>query len=214
MLKFQSSFYDKIFLNLRWLICLSILVYLVYVLHPATIWTILKGIDWRFIPIWIILYMVSLFLGATNIYLLLRPLAPVDFWILFRYDMVATSLGYFTPAQVGGPISLAVSLRDKEVKFSQSTSVLLLDKTISLFVACGLGVVGVQKALESTPIIYIGARLSSFLELGILSLLVIGIPYLLVRKLKVVQWLEERGLSVVKCLALYRYHWKWSEPLN
>ncbi len=209
MLKFETSLHENIFQKLQWLIGFSILAYLVYVIHPVAIWAILKGIDWRFIPIWIILYMVILFLGATNIYLLLRPLAPVDFWILFRYDIVATSLGYFTPAQVGGPISLAVSLRDKDVKFSQSTSVLLLDKTISLFVACGLGVVGVQKALESTPIIYIGARLSCFLELGILSLLMIGILYLLVRKLKVVQWLEERGLSVVKCLALYRYHWKY-----
>jgi uncharacterized membrane protein YbhN (UPF0104 family) len=154
----QSPKRKKLIQALRWFTGIAILGYLVHFIDPKLLWKMLTSADWRYIPLWIVIYLVAQCLGTFKIYLLFQPVMPVGYWTLLRYDVVATSIGYFTPGQIGGPVSLAMFLRRQSVQFVQSTSVLVLDKIITLAVASSLGAIGVWQALHDRGASLVGTN--------------------------------------------------------
>ncbi len=205
MLKFQSWLYNNIFRKLRWFIGLTILAYLVYAVNPEALFATLKHVDFKYIPLWVAIYLISLIVGTFNLYLLLRPFTNVKYSTLLQYDIVATSFGYFTPAQLGTPISLAMNLRQEEVKLPQSTSAFLLDKLITLLIACGLGSIGVYNALDDAPIHFSFANSISIFAYLIMILLVVGFLYFSTRKFSLSERLRKLFREILSSLLSYRH---------
>jgi uncharacterized membrane protein YbhN (UPF0104 family) len=163
----------------RLIVGLSILGYLIYIIEPAAIVKVLGRIDYAWVPVWLAAYILCLALGALNIHFLLRPFTNVSYITLLRYDMVATSLGYFTPSQIGAPISLALNLKKEDgVLYSRSVSALLIDKLSTFLVASALAVVGVVRAFSLLDLKFaFGARFAtrSFFVVVIVALLVLSV---------------------------------------
>ncbi len=109
---------------------------------------VLVDADLTYVPLWACVYLVAQILGTFKIYLLFRPVARIPYATLLRYDIVATAIGYFTPGQVGGPITLAFFLRENDLRISKSASVLILDKVVTLAVTIVLGGIGVWYVLH------------------------------------------------------------------
>ncbi|TSA16732.1 UPF0104 family protein [bacterium] len=160
----------------RLIVGLSILGYLIYIVEPNAILAVLAKVNYAFVPLWLAAYLLCLALGALNIHLLLRPYTRVSYLTLLRYDIVATSLGYFTPAQIGAPIALALNLKKEDgVLLSRSVSALLIDKLNTFVVAAALGVLGVLRAFKLLDLqIVLGPKFAvrSYFVVVLLALLI------------------------------------------
>jgi hypothetical protein len=191
--------------SIRWIIGLALLGYLVYAVKPAALLEVLLRVDFALVPVWLGLYLVCLTMGALNIYLLLRPYSTVSFATLLRYDLVATSLGYFTPAQIGAPVAFALSLKKEYgILYSRSVSALLLDKVNTFLVTFAFGIVGVVRAVDfSAAGIELAADMERHFSLvGILlAFLVLTVIVLLYRRSKRIRKISS---DVLTALGSYR----------
>jgi uncharacterized protein (TIRG00374 family) len=194
----------------RWFIGLAILAYLLFVIDPRVLWASLVRADWRLIPMWVLVYSVAQGLGTLKIYLLFQPVRPIRYWTLLRYDVVATSLGYFTPAQVGGPISLLLSLRQQSIEFSRSVSVLVVDKAVTLCVTSALGAIGVYQAVCAVaPLGDVSAPSFAVKHLAFYTLMVVGLTCLSKKNQVFGTTFWSRFRHVKEGIWLYRNHWRY-----
>lgn len=87
----------------------------------------------------------TIVISAIRLFFLLRPFVAVAYGKLLAYQMVATAVSYFTPGQLGAPVSLSLLLRKEGVSLKASAFVFVADKALMLLVTLGLGSLGLHR---------------------------------------------------------------------
>jgi len=90
--------------------------------------------------------MFFLFLGAINIWLLLRAMHSISFFKFMKSYIFSYSVNLFTPGQIGDA-SLGLFLKKQGVPYSQSTVAYSIDKGVTALVLLSIAGVGVKMFL-------------------------------------------------------------------
>lgn len=193
---------------LRWSIVAGFIVYVLIFIKPISLINQLENVDSVYLPFWVVLYLFALTLGSLNIYILLAPFYEGNFLAILKIDFFAASIGYFTPGQIGNPISLLRALKLKEISYTQSILVFILDKTISLVVAFILGTIGLILIISPYGEIHLNSfHVSKIFIISTAILIVIGLCVLLLNH-KIYMKIKFRMHELLNLLRLYKHRKK------
>jgi len=132
----------KIITILKFLIGFSILFFLFYKIGFIDIINTFKRLELPFILAAIVLHILIFFLGCFNIKVLLNSIEKrIKFLRLFKYYMISWSFGLFIPGNVG-EFSLIYFLKKKDVSIGEGTSIMMIDKVITLMITALIALAG------------------------------------------------------------------------
>jgi uncharacterized protein (TIRG00374 family) len=199
--------------GVRWLVGLGILGYLILVIRPQELWAHLRNFDLLWIPVWIATYLVAQLLGAAKMFVLLRAFGRVPYLTVVRYDMVATSIGYFTPGSIGAPISLTLNLRKESIGMAQSAAAFMVDKVLTLVVVVCFGCIGIWFAFSGEALHPAVGQLFVYAAYVLFAAALVGTGIVVARHISILQRLYDIAARVWKAMSIYRDH-KSSLALN
>jgi len=132
-------------------------------------------IDVLYLPLAFFFFLLTLFLGAMNLYFLFYYGLDIklNFFKILKYSLLSWSLGMFIPGKLG-EFSFAFFLKKRKVPVWRSFIILTLDKIITLFTLLFLSFIG----------FYLFISLDKFLNLLIFFLLICLIFFLILLFLK------------------------------
>jgi len=106
------------------------------------VYSVLKQIKLKFVPLMFCFYTLNFLIGALNIYILLKPLnAKIGFLKLFRYYMLSWSVGLFVPGKIG-EFSLVLFLKRDRVSVGEGMAITLIDKMTTMIVLSAIAILG------------------------------------------------------------------------
>ncbi len=189
---------------IRWSIVAGFIIYVLIFIKPINLINQLGNVNFVYLPFWVLLYLFALTLGALNLYLLLIPFNKSNFLTVLKIDFFAASIGYFTPGQLGNPVSLLRALKLKDISYTQSILVFVLDRTISLVVAFILGAVGFILLISSKSEIHLKSfHLSKVFIFSIAILLIIVLLVLLLND-KIFAKIKSKMLELFNLISFYK----------
>ncbi len=116
----------------------------------------------------------TIVISAVRLYFLLRPLVAVAYGKLLAYELVSTAVSYFTPGQLGAPVSLSLLLRREGVSLKASAFVFFADKAVMLLVTLGLGSLGLYRFFAAYGLeLSLGARTGAAIGVATLAVAVV-----------------------------------------
>ncbi|MFW6231387.1 MAG: lysylphosphatidylglycerol synthase transmembrane domain-containing protein [Nanoarchaeota archaeon] len=127
--------------TLRLLFGLAIIALLFWQIGVNDILSSLADLNASYLPVMIIIYLLIIFLGSMNVLVLLSPLKKrVRIADLVRMYAQTWAISSFMPGRLGD-FSLAYFLKDKGVSVGESTSLVIVDKMLSVFVVFSLAII-------------------------------------------------------------------------
>jgi uncharacterized protein (TIRG00374 family) len=130
----NNSLFLKLILGL-------VLISLVY--WKIGFWSIIDtilSISIIFLVLYILLKVLSFFIGALNIAILLKPFNhKIKTRVILRYSMLSWAIGLFAPAKLG-ELSLVYFLHKKGISISKALIVFLIDKILTFIVLFFFGI--------------------------------------------------------------------------
>ncbi|MEW6717732.1 MAG: lysylphosphatidylglycerol synthase transmembrane domain-containing protein [Chloroflexota bacterium] len=122
---------------LRLLVSVAVLIWLITSLNPGELLAALSYPHWAYLGLMVVCAWIFLVLGGLKIWVLLSTLKPIPFPRVLGRFLIASSLGAFTPANLG-EFSLVALLRKDEIPLSQSAAILVVDRAITLLLYAGV----------------------------------------------------------------------------
>ena len=117
---------------IRFIFGILILLFLIYKVGIFTILDTIKKINILYIIPASIILLISLFLGALGISVLLKKIKKdFNFFKLFKYYMISWFIGNFFPARIGD-FSLVLFLKKENIKIEEGFAIFLIDKLITI----------------------------------------------------------------------------------
>jgi hypothetical protein len=111
-----------------------IIFLLIYKVGTKEIYQSILNTDMSIFLIVPFVYVLSLFVGAINIWILLRPIKKLRLFQLFMNYWWSSSIGMLLPGKIGN-FSILYYLKNKEISVGIGTSVVLIDKIITIIVS-------------------------------------------------------------------------------
>jgi glycosyltransferase 2 family protein len=116
----------------------------------------LNQFDWMYLPIIFIIVLLFLFLGACNMYCIIRPLKNISFFRVLKIHFITVSFGMFTPSYIGEFGSATFLLHKEGLSVSEGLSVPSIDKMLTLCVNISLFLIGLWLFFpETSGIVYL-----------------------------------------------------------
>lgn len=143
-------------------------------------------------------------LGAVRLHFLLQPLVAVPYRRLLACQMVAAAVSYFTPGQLGAPVSLSLLLRRDGVSLKASAFVFFADKAVMLLVTAGLASLGLYRFFDAYGMeLSLGARAGMALGAAVLAGAAVALhPGLRAYVLEKLRYIAEKYRSAKRVIAL------------
>src|SRR3989338_507730 len=88
-----------------------------------------------------LVYITSIFISSQNVKLLSDTVRKIPSWSMFRYSMFTTSISLFLPGKLGG-FSMVYFLKKEGIPIGEATSILTVDKIITVAVLGTFSVIG------------------------------------------------------------------------
>lgn len=148
---------------LQILIGLLIIGILIYKTGPQKIIETLINIKKVYLIPILILYLISLLLGAINIYLLIKKIKNIKFSKILDYYLIGWMLGFFIPGKIG-EFSILYYLKKDKISYGEGLAISIIDKSITLFFILTLVII--------TAIIFLN-KIYTYLLLILLIILVV-----------------------------------------
>jgi len=135
---------------LRALLSFSLLALLMVRIGPSALVGTLSRLQMWAIPVLVGLFAVFLLIGGVNLWILIQTRKPVPVAALLKSFCVSTSLGMYSPAQVG-EFTLVFMLRRHGISIREGLSMQFVDKAITLGAGVILSIVAVKVYLPPQP---------------------------------------------------------------
>ena len=127
---------------LRAVISILIISILVYKIGFKNIFSKIISIHPLFILLVLFIFLLSLIIGALNLYVLLFPLKKkIPFTKIIHYSILSWSFGLFIPGKIG-EFSLIPLLKKEGIPIGQGTAISIIDKLITLITLSIFSVIG------------------------------------------------------------------------
>ncbi len=199
--------------RVRLLVALGLLVWLLWISHPAEIWRVAASA--RIIPLSVAVGL-TFFDRALMAWRWLALLAPVPPQVrpslgrVMRIFFVSTFVGTFLPASVGGDLVRAYSLSTERVPMPLSIASVAMDRALGVMSILVLGVVSLWAAPDRAPagvawVLWIGALGCAALAAVVFSARAAWLLGAIVNR---VPWPGVRRLAarLLDAVREYRYH--------
>jgi uncharacterized protein (TIRG00374 family) len=131
---------------LRFSVALLLISYLIHSAGLSKLFATFGNLNPLAVIATVISSMFFLFLGAINIWLLLRAMHSIPFFKFMKSYIFSYSVNLFTPGQIGDA-SLGLFLKKQGVPYSQSTVAYSIDKGITALILFSIAGVGVKMFL-------------------------------------------------------------------
>ncbi len=127
---------------IRLVLCVLLVSFIIYKVGFLSIINVLKNLNiFWLLPVFFI-YFISIVLGACNIYLLLPLRKDLCYWRFLKYYLISSSVGMFTPGNIG-EFYITKLLKKHKIKLSSSATITILDKLITVLVMAIISLVGI-----------------------------------------------------------------------
>jgi len=144
---------SKIRIVLEFLVAFAIILFLLSKINVEDVAALLKVIDYRWIMLGIVVYIVSLLLTAYSLKALFNSVRIISFKEWLRYYLIGLSTGLVLPGRAGD-LSVIYFLKDKGFDIGESTALTLVDKAITLAIFSMIAFLGLFTILSSKELIY------------------------------------------------------------
>jgi uncharacterized membrane protein YbhN (UPF0104 family) len=175
-----------------WFSGLLLLGWLVNLISPAELGSVLRGVDVRLLLLATLLSLVATVLGACNSYLFVSINHPVGMRAWLGYFWLGWAVGLVMPGQVGDVGLLSWLMKRRGMRWTHSLGRLFLDKLVSLMVMALLALWGLLDVLGRLEL----AAQSVFTGLcGLVSgVVLLALSY----RLPPVRRMVEHGINVLR----------------
>lgn len=132
-----------------------ILIILFYKLGLGDAFNTLKNINFYFVIIFLCFFFLSILGFSFNIFILLKKFDKnIIFAKLIKYTLIAWAAGMILPGKIG-EFSLTHFLKKYEIGIGETSSILVLDKIITLMIIAILAILGFFIFFDITQTIYL-----------------------------------------------------------
>ena len=119
--------------SIKYVLGISLLLLLIYKVGLSSIISVLKELNWYYIPLVIVTWICLFILGTLNIAILLKPLKKkINKLKLFSYYILSWSFGLFIPGKIG-EFALVYFLKKEKLDIAKGLVISLIDKIITIF---------------------------------------------------------------------------------
>ena len=157
----------KVYLNaIKIIISIILLTFVIVKVGLEEIIGTFLSMDLKYIPLILVIYFISVILGAFNIYLLLKKInVKLNFLIILKYHLLSWSVGLFMPGKIG-EFSIIYLLRKEGIHYGKGFAIAFLDKFITLFTLLLFSFIGF--------IVFFGIDYGFYILLAILTLILLA----------------------------------------
>jgi uncharacterized protein (TIRG00374 family) len=132
--------YSKV---LRIILGISIIIFLLYKIDISKVLSVLSNTSFIYLGAVIALSYSTIWIGAYNLYLLLRPLTRnIPFSRVLRYSSISWGAGLFVPGKLG-EFSIIYFLQKEKVPLGYGTLMAIFNKLITIIALTAISIVGV-----------------------------------------------------------------------
>lgn len=200
----QTKNRNTLFYILRLSLAVGMIVYLIYTVGITALIGTFARINLYWCVLTISANLVFFFLGAFNIWLLLRVMQPIPFTEFARSYIYAFSINLFAPGQLGDA-SIALFLKKQGIPLRKSGLAYLIDKVITVFVLFCVAWYGAHLFLpEINPIWFIVMPFAGLSAIASVIVIIQKVPSDFKYILKMKQW----TVSTLSELKSVRYQWR------
>ncbi len=122
----------NVILVFKIVIGISILYFLIKIIGFSKIYLTMLKMDLRFLPLVILIYLFTLFIGSLSLKVLIDPLnSNVSYNSINKYFLVSSALGTLTPSRIG-EFSLVYFLKKENIGYEYGLTIAFLNKLINL----------------------------------------------------------------------------------
>ncbi len=171
---------------LKWIAGLTILGYILYRIGIKDILTVFKDLNYSFLPLVVIIFILNFIVGTLNISILVTPLKHIRFWTLLKYHVLSWSIGLFIPSKIG-ELSIVYLFNKKGVGYGQGLAISIIDKVITILALFLIAVFGVMFQFN----------FKMFINVFLIFILIFIILYFLI--------ISDMGRKLIKKYILRRY---------
>jgi len=164
---------------------ISILIFLIYNIGLSNIIGTLKNFNFIYLPLIIIILLLSYILAGINIWILIWPFKKISVLNSIKYVYFTVFFAAILPGKLAD-LLLLYFLKKEKLAVSQSTIVVFFDKIISLLLKVVLGLIGAIFVLKEFNFLFMGIPL---ITLGI-----IGISLIVVNSKRFREFIKKRVL--------------------
>ena len=151
---------------------ISILIFLIYNIGLSNLIGTLKDFNFIYLPLIIIVLLLSYTLAGINIWILIWPFKKISVLNSIKYVYFTVFFAAMLPGKLADLLLLHF-LKKEKLTISQSTIVVFFDKIISLLLKVALGLIGAIFVLKEFNFLFIGIPLITLAIIGI-SLIVVN----------------------------------------
>jgi len=147
---------NKKLINLiKIIIGILLIFYLINKVGLINIINIIKSINIIYLPLILLLWLVNLLIGATNIKIMLLALGEkLSFTKTLKYYLKSWAYGLFLPGKLG-ELSIIYFLKKENIGLSKGTIIAIIDKMITFFVLFLIALFGLINILNLKEIILV-----------------------------------------------------------
>jgi len=137
------------------IIGLFLLSFLIYKIGIKEITETAKNFNFLFLPLIIVVFLISYILAAINIWVLLRPYKKISIAKLIKYVFFILFYSSFTPGKIAD-FFLIFYLKKDNININKSTIITIFDKSISVIIKSLFGIIGALFILKELNLLFIG----------------------------------------------------------
>lgn len=140
-----------------WIIIVGIIILslLIYKIGLENIFNTLKNFNLLFLPLIIIVLIISYILAGINIWVLIKPYKKISILKPIKYVFFTLFYSSFTPGKIAD-FFMIFYLKKNKLSVSKSTIITIFDKIISLILKSLLGIVGAIFILKKFDLLTLG----------------------------------------------------------
>ena len=184
----QTKNRNTLFYILRLSLAAGMIVYLIYTVGITALIGTFTRINLYWCILTIFANLAFFFLGAFNIWLLLRVMQPIPFTEFARSYVYAFSINLFAPGQLGDA-SIALFLKKQGIPLRKSGLAYLIDKIVTVFVLFCIVWYGAHIFLpEINPVWFIAMPFAGLSAIVLAIVIILKVPSDFKYVLKAKQW--------------------------
>ncbi|MAG47652.1 hypothetical protein CL617_03525 [archaeon] len=150
---------------------IGILIFLIYKINPVKLLETLENFNFLYlIPIVLTLLLVYI-LASINIWTLSRPIKKIKLSRVIKYNFFVLFFTVFLPGKIAD-LLMIYFLKEEKIELSKSTTIVVLDKTISLIMKIIFSIFGAIFILKQFNFLFIGLPLIIFSVIVLSSVII------------------------------------------
>ncbi|MAF99195.1 MAG: hypothetical protein CMH61_01140 [Nanoarchaeota archaeon] len=127
---------------IRFSVGIAVLVLLLYHVGFNEIISLLEMVDYGYVLIAFLLFIISIILAAVNLRMMIRPLKMIPLRHFIDYYLVTRVSSLFLPGRLG-EFSMVYFLKREKINIGKGTAAIIMDKFITLLCSTIIGTIGV-----------------------------------------------------------------------